>query len=78
MKKFLLIIFAAVLLFPVNTNAQKARTISGQVVGDDGMPVITAAVMVAGSNNGVVTDVDGKYTIHNVKTDDVLIYADTQ
>ncbi len=74
MKKFLLIIFAAVLLFPVDMSAQKARKVSGQVVGDDGMPVITAAVIVAGTNNGVVTDVDGKYTIDNIKIDDVLIF----
>ena len=74
MKKFLTIFFAATLLFSVDMSAQKSRTVTGQVVGDDGMPVITAAVMVAGTQNGVVTDVDGKYTIKNVKTDDVLIF----
>ena len=74
MKKFLTIFFTATLLFSMDMSAQKARTVTGQVVGDDGMPVITAAVMVAGTQNGVVTDVDGKYTINNVKTDDVLIF----
>lgn len=74
MKKFLTIFFAALLLFSMDMSAQRTKTVTGQVVGDDGMPVITAAVMVAGTQNGVVTDVDGKYTINDVKSDDVLIF----
>ena len=72
MKKFLFVFFAAALLFSIDMRAQ--RTVTGQVVGDDGMPVISAAVMVAGTDNGVVTDIDGKYTIKKVKIDDVLIF----
>ena len=72
MKKILFVLFAFTFLFSIDMMAQK--TVSGQVVGDDGMPVINAAVMVAGTDNGVVTDIDGKYTIKKVKTDDVLIF----
>lgn len=42
--------------------AQK-REISGTVVDDKGEPVIGCGVVEAGTTNGVVTDLDGKYTI---------------
>ena len=35
-------------------------TVSGQVVGEDGMPIEGVTVLVQGSSNGVVTDADGK------------------
>lgn len=72
MKKILFILFAFIFLFSIEMRAQK--TVSGHVVGDDGMPVISAAVMIAGTDNGVVTDAEGKYILKKVKIDDVLIF----
>jgi len=74
MKRFLFLICTTALLFSFDARAQKTVTVSGQVMGDDGMPVVAVAVMVAGTTNGVVTDADGKYSLKGVKMDDVIIY----
>ena len=39
------------------------RTVSGKVVDQDGNPVIGAMVVLAGTNNGSATDLDGKYSL---------------
>lgn len=54
--------------------AQGKITVTGQIVGDDGLPVIGASVMVAGTTTGVVADLDGKYSIE-AKEDDVLVFS---
>ncbi len=41
------------------------RTATG-VVNDNIGPVIGAGVVVAGTNNGAITDVDGSFTLNNV------------
>ncbi len=51
------LLFACFSLF-----AQKA-TVSGTVVDDKGEPVIGCSVVETGTTNGVVTDLDGKYSI---------------
>lgn len=44
--------------------AQNASiTVSGRVLDNNGQPVIGAAVVEQGTTNGVVTDIDGNYTI---------------
>ena len=40
-----------------------AQSVSGRVVDTGGEPVIGATVIVDGTNNGVVTDFDGKFTL---------------
>lgn len=42
--------------------AQNTR-VTGQVMGDDGMPVIGASVVVKGTTVGTVTDFDGNFTL---------------
>ena len=74
MKRFLLLISTLFLLLSPEVRAQKSVSVTGQVVGDDGLPVVAAAVMVAGTSNGVTTDAEGKYVIKGVKMDDVLIF----
>lgn len=49
--------------------APKLRTLKGQVVDASGMSVIGANVLVKGTTNGVITDVDGNYTLQNVPED---------
>ena len=44
-------------------SSQQAGMITGKVVDESGEPIIGATVMVAGTNNGTSTDVDGKFTI---------------
>lgn len=43
--------------------AQKERRITGTVVDASGIPVIGANVMVKGTSNGTITDMDGKFTL---------------
>lgn len=42
---------------------QDKKTVTGQVQDKNHIPVIGATVMVEGTNTGVVTDLDGRYTI---------------
>ena len=48
---------------------------SGRVVGEDGLPIVGATIMVKGSTIGVVTDKDGKFTIRNIDQKSVLIVS---
>lgn len=45
------------------TFAQDRFTVSGVVIDEQGAPVIGASVIEVGTRNGVMTDVDGKYSI---------------
>ncbi|MGZ3821619.1 MAG: carboxypeptidase-like regulatory domain-containing protein, partial [Mucilaginibacter sp.] len=42
------------------------KSITGVVVGDDGQPITGATVKIAGAGFGVVTDVNGKFTLPSV------------
>lgn len=53
-----------VLAFSFPALAQTAqRQISGTVTDGTGLPIIGAAVMVPGTTNGAVTDIDGRYLL---------------
>lgn len=56
-----------------NTN-QKKKTVIGLLTDTDGNPIIGATVSVKGTTNGVITDIDGKYTLNNVNEGDVIEY----
>ena len=62
MSKKLLICFVMLLIYVSTALAQ--TKISGTVVGaEDNQPVIGATIMVVGTKAGVVTDVDGKFSL---------------
>lgn len=69
---------AATGLKAVKTNApivnQSQITVTGVVKDSNGEPVTGAAVVVKGTTNGTVTDLDGKYSI-NVEEGVVLSYS---
>lgn len=44
----------------------QSKTVSGTVVDQIGEPVIGANVIVKGTTNGVITDLDGRFTLSNV------------
>lgn len=46
-----------------NTTNQQSKLIKGTVVDATGMPVIGANVMVKGSTNGTITDMDGNFSL---------------
>ncbi|MBJ2175925.1 TonB-dependent receptor [Aureibaculum sp. A20] len=55
---------------------KQTTTVTGNVISaDDNMPLPGVNVFVKGTQNGVVTDFDGNYTINNVASDAVLVYS---
>ena len=54
---------------------KKGMTIKGKVLGTDGEPIIGASVLVKGSTTGVVTDLDGNYTLANVSKGAILEFS---
>ena len=42
---------------------QQTQKVSGTVVDKDNVPIIGATVVVEGTSTGVITDLDGRYTI---------------
>lgn len=64
-KRFIIEMFlsVALLLVTLTVSAQE-RVVKGQVVDEAGEPIIGATVLVEGmANKGVITDIDGNYTI---------------
>lgn len=55
--------------------SQKTKQITGTVIDDTGLPVIGANILVKGTTNGTVTDVDGKFTLENVPEGALLIVS---
>ena len=56
-------------------NVLGQNTIKGHVVDVSGEPVIGASIMVKGTKNGAVSDLDGDYTITDVKDGATLVYS---
>lgn len=56
-------IVALALLFAGSAGAQETKTIKGMVRDVTGEPLIGASVIEKGINNGVITDVDGNFTL---------------
>lgn len=71
----------AVMVFGIFSPAASAQDysagegiVSGTVTDSQG-PVIGAAVMVKGGTGGVVTDLDGNYTLAGVRTGDIIVFS---
>ena len=54
---------------------QQTSTCTGVVVDDLGETVIGASVLVKGTSNGTVTDLDGKFSLSNVKKGDIIVIS---
>ena len=50
----------------------KTKNVSGVIVDTNGEPVIGASVLVKGTTNGTITDMDGKFTINDVPENSTL------
>ena len=54
----------------------KVFNVKGVVIsGDDNQPLIGATILVKGSKSGVLTDIDGKFSIENVSNKAVLQFS---
>ena len=63
-QKFYLFISAvAAMLLSLGTASATVTTVSGKVVDKAGAPLMGAGVVVKGTTNGVITDLDGNYSI---------------
>lgn len=47
--------------------------VKGQVVDEKGEPIIGASISVKGTTNGVITDMDGNFTLNNVSRGVLII-----
>ena len=56
------VVLLLMLLFPLAALAQNVN-VSGQVTDEAGEPIIGASVRIPGTSVGVVTDMDGNYSI---------------
>ncbi len=65
--------FILTLIFTVSSTAQEIK-VSGVVSDDSNAPLAGASVLVKGTQNGVSTDFDGKFSI-DAKTGDVLLVS---
>lgn len=75
MKKHLRKFFLLAGFIPAMLYAQQGNTIviKGQVVDAQGLPVIGANVIQKGTTNGVITDIDGNYTLEVPKGSNLVI-----
>lgn len=54
---------------------QQGKRVTGVVVDKNNEPVIGANILVKGTTNGTITDVDGNYTLENVPADAILVFS---
>ena len=54
---------------------EKQNSISGRVTDSTGIPLTGVTVLLKGTNTGTVTDLDGKYTLHNIPLDGILVFS---
>lgn len=50
----------------------QSKTVTGKIIDSTGEPVIGASVLVKGTTNGVISDIDGNFSIQGVANDAVL------
>jgi TonB-dependent starch-binding outer membrane protein SusC len=74
MKKILL--FGLLVLYASLSASAQQRSVTGKVTSSaDGSPLPGVNVLIKGSSNGTVTDVDGLYKIDGVSDSDILLFS---
>ncbi len=69
------VLFFTMLLISLASFAQDRISITGIVTDESQEPLIGASVVVKGSSNGTMTDMDGRYSIANVPADATLTFS---
>lgn len=60
----------------MSSEQQKGRTVTGIITdATDGSPLIGVNIMLKGSTTGVISDIDGRYSIHVNSSKDVLVVS---
>lgn len=68
------VVILILLSFPIGLMAQNI-TVKGNVVDNTGESVIGASIMAKGTTNGTITDIDGNFTLSNVKKGATIIVS---
>ena len=63
---------ALLLVLSIGMAHAQGKSVSGTVLDNTGMSVIGASVLVQGTTNGTITDIDGKFVLSNVPDDATL------
>ena len=58
-----------------DSDSQQQRSVSGKVTDSTGAPLPGVTVLVKGTTNGIITDLNGKYTIQKLTDNDVLVFS---
>jgi TonB-dependent starch-binding outer membrane protein SusC len=66
-----------IVLMPAKSVPQQeqAQSVSGRVTDSSGLPVPGVTVIIKGTNQGTITDFDGKYSLSNVPGDANLLFS---
>ncbi len=56
-------------------NSSKKITLRGRVVDTNGEPLVGVTIKAAGSDTGVITDIDGNYTLTDINPNSNIIYS---
>ena len=54
------------------TQQKTVKKVSGTIVDAEGEPIIGANVLIKGTTNGVITDIDGNYTLNEVPANAII------
>lgn len=60
---------------PLQRQDVSRSVVSGQLLDQEGNPLVGATVKEVGANNGVVTDADGRYVLENVSAESTIEYS---
>ena len=71
---FLLILVSLFSFTFYSSNAQEGKLVTGKVIDEYGLPIESASVVVQEKNKGVVTDLNGSYSI-SLSPDDLLEFS---
>ena len=63
------------LLFCTTLAFAQTATVSGTITDGDNEPLIGVNVLIKGTSNGAVSDADGKYALHQVPANAVLVFS---
>lgn len=75
MQKSIAVLLTFLLLLCTTKAFSQSGTVTGTVTEVSGEPLIGVNVVVKGTTNGVITDINGKYTITDVSAQSVLVFS---
>jgi len=75
MQKFPKSLLVLVLMFCTTLVFAQTHIVSGIVTDETNDPLVGVSVLVKGTSNGAITDVDGKYAIQQVSENAVLVFS---